>query len=135
MKTTPYYVTGKWRTGDSTFEVASPYDGSVVASVVWTTDDDAERALASAADVFEESQRLPVRIRAEALLHISDGIDRRLEEIATLIAREGRQATQVGAGGDRTRRDHLAPQRSAGDGAVSSSAWTPIRRSGRERFS
>lgn len=89
MKTTPYYVAGEWRTGGSTFDVASPYDGSIVASVAWTTDDDAELALASAAAVFEDSRRLPVHVRADALLHISDGIDRRLEDIAMLIAREG----------------------------------------------
>ena len=34
VETRPFLVNGEWRTGEGTFEVHSPYDGSVVAEIV-----------------------------------------------------------------------------------------------------
>jgi aldehyde dehydrogenase (NAD+) len=89
MTTKRFLVAGEWRTGDGTFEVRSPYDGSVVAEVGVPTEADVEEAAATAEATFAESRHLPVHARAEALTHISRRLAERNEEIAQLIAREG----------------------------------------------
>ena len=75
--------------GDDGFEVKSPYDGEVVARVASPTKEDVERAVQSAHDVFQESRKLPVHVRAEALVHISKRLQERADEVAEVIAREG----------------------------------------------
>jgi acyl-CoA reductase-like NAD-dependent aldehyde dehydrogenase len=89
MTTRPYLVAGEARTGDDTFQFASPYDGSVVAEVGVPTEADIEEAAARAAETFEESRRLPVHVRAEALAHVSRRLQERQDEVAEQIAREG----------------------------------------------
>jgi acyl-CoA reductase-like NAD-dependent aldehyde dehydrogenase len=89
MSTRPYLVNGDWRTGEGTFEVTSPFDGSVVAEIGVPTADDVEEATAAAAESFRESQHLPVHARADALDHISRRLAEDVEENAALIAREG----------------------------------------------
>jgi len=88
-ETRPYYVAGEARTGAETFEVKSPYDGSVVAEVASPTDEDVEEALQKAADAFKETRNLPIHVRAEALMHVSRRISERTDEAAEIIAREG----------------------------------------------
>ncbi len=88
-ETRPYLVAGDWRTGGGTFEVTSPYDGSVVGEVGVPTEADVEEATATAVKTFEESRRLPVHARAEALDHISRRIAERVDQLAEGIAREG----------------------------------------------
>ncbi|MFN2542989.1 MAG: aldehyde dehydrogenase family protein [Actinomycetota bacterium] len=85
----PFYVAGEWRQGDGSFEVTSPFDGSVVTEIAHPTDADVERAVAAAAEAFGETQHLPTHVRATALAHVSKRIAERAEEIATSIAREG----------------------------------------------
>jgi acyl-CoA reductase-like NAD-dependent aldehyde dehydrogenase len=89
MTVRPYLVNGDWRTGDGTFEVKSPYDDSVVAEIGVPTEADVEEATATAASTFEESKRLPVHARADALDHISKRLSETIEENAKLIAAEG----------------------------------------------
>jgi acyl-CoA reductase-like NAD-dependent aldehyde dehydrogenase len=89
MAVRPYLVNGDWRTGDGTFEVTSPYDDSVVAEIGVPTDADVEEASATAASTFEESKRLPIHARADALDHISKRLGETIEENAKLIAAEG----------------------------------------------
>jgi acyl-CoA reductase-like NAD-dependent aldehyde dehydrogenase len=88
-ETKGYLVAGELRSGDDTFEVKSPYDGAVVARVASPSDADVEEAVAAAADVFDEARKLPVHVRAEALVHISERLAERVDEVAELIAREG----------------------------------------------
>ena len=89
-ETRPFLVAGDWRTGDESFEVKSPFDGSVVATVGVPTDADVEEAVDAADRTFEkESRTLPVHARADALLHISTRIKERADEIARHIAQEG----------------------------------------------
>ncbi len=85
----PYLIAGGWRTSGDTFEVTNPYDGSVLAEVCRTPDDEVEEAVATAARAFEDTRKLPVHVRAEALAHISARLHERLDEVAELIAREG----------------------------------------------
>ncbi|MDP9296239.1 MAG: aldehyde dehydrogenase family protein [Actinomycetota bacterium] len=89
MSTRPFLVNGIWRTGEESFEVTSPYDGSVVAEVGVPTSADVEEAVAAAAKTFEESRHLPIHARADALDHISRRIAERVDDLADGIAREG----------------------------------------------
>jgi acyl-CoA reductase-like NAD-dependent aldehyde dehydrogenase len=89
MATRPFLVNGEWRTGEGTFEVKSPYDESAVAQIGVPTERDVEEAVATAAATFDESRRLPVHARSEALDHISRRLADTLDENAELIAREG----------------------------------------------
>ena len=89
MTVRPYLVNGEWRTGEGTLEVKSPFDGSVVAEIGVPTAADVEEAVATAAATFEESKRLPVHARSEALDHISRRLSESIPENAELIASEG----------------------------------------------
>ncbi len=89
MSTKPYLVNGEWRTGEGSFEVKSPYDGSVVAEVGIPTEAEVEEAIAAAAETFKESRHLPVHARADALDHMSRRLAEKVDENAALIAREG----------------------------------------------
>ena len=89
MAVRPYLVNGDWRTGEGTFEVHSPYDDSMVAEIGVPTEADVEEAVATAAATFEESKRLPIHARSEALDHISKRLSETIPENAELIAREG----------------------------------------------
>ena len=88
-QSTPFLVAGRTRTGRESFQVTSPFDGSVVAQVSTPTAADVEEAVAAASETFQESRRLPVHARAEALMHISRRIEERSDEVAGTIAREG----------------------------------------------
>jgi acyl-CoA reductase-like NAD-dependent aldehyde dehydrogenase len=87
--TKPYLVAGEWQSGEETFAVKSPFDGSVVAEVGVPSDAEVEDAVAAAADTFQESRTLPSHVRAEALAHISRQLADRVDEVAETIAREG----------------------------------------------
>lgn len=84
-----FLVAGEWVAGKDAFEVKSPYDGEVVARVGVPSADHVERATRAAHEVFEETRRLPVHARAEALAHISKRLSERADEVAETIAREG----------------------------------------------
>jgi acyl-CoA reductase-like NAD-dependent aldehyde dehydrogenase len=84
-----YLVGGTFKTADETFDVTSPYDGEVIARVARPTDADVQAAIAGASEVFEETRKLPVHTRAEALSHISTRLAERAGEVSELIAREG----------------------------------------------
>ena len=120
MTVRPYLVNGEWRTGDGTFEVKSPYDDSLVAEIGVPSADDVEEAVATAAATFEESARLSVARRSEALDHISRRLGETIDENAELIARRGRQAAQVGA----RSRPHVRSRRSGGPPRRSATATT-----------
>lgn len=88
-QTKGFLIAGEWRTGDETFDVTSPFDDSVVATVASPTSADVEAAVDAAASVFPEARTLPVHARAEALAHISARLEERAGEVAEVIAREG----------------------------------------------
>jgi acyl-CoA reductase-like NAD-dependent aldehyde dehydrogenase len=89
MAVRPYLVNDEWRTGEGTFEVTSPFDDSVVAKLGIPTEADVEDAAAAAARAFEETRRLPLHVRSEALDHISRRLAETVDENAETIAREG----------------------------------------------
>jgi acyl-CoA reductase-like NAD-dependent aldehyde dehydrogenase len=87
-RTFPLWVKGKPVEGNETFEITSPYDGRVVGSTSWATPDQIEEAVAGAADVLAEAERLPLYVRADALAQVSRTIADRSEELAQLITAE-----------------------------------------------
>ncbi|MDQ3878324.1 MAG: aldehyde dehydrogenase family protein [Actinomycetota bacterium] len=84
-----FLIAGQWKTSDETFDVKSPYDSTLVASVAVPTASDVEAAVAGAAAAFEKTRKLAVHERADALDHISSRLAERSDEVAELIAREG----------------------------------------------
>lgn len=88
-ETKRFLIAGEWRAGDDTFDVTSPFDHTVVASVASPSQTDAEDAVAAAAAAFADTRTLPVHVRAEALAHISRRLQERSDEVAEVIAREG----------------------------------------------
>jgi aldehyde dehydrogenase (NAD+) len=87
--TKPFLVAGEWRTGGDSFQVKSPFDGSTVATVGTPSPGDVEDATAAAHAAFAETRKLPLHVRAGALMHISKRLEERADEVAELIAREG----------------------------------------------
>jgi acyl-CoA reductase-like NAD-dependent aldehyde dehydrogenase len=85
----PFYLAGEWRQADASLEVTSPYDGRAIDQVSKAGPNEAEEALAKAATAFEESRKLPAHIRADALMHVSNRIQERSQELARLIIDEG----------------------------------------------
>ena len=89
MTARPFLVNGEWRNGHGTFEVKNPFDDAVVSEIGVSTEADVEEAVATAAATFEESRRLPVHARSEAMDHISSRLRETITENAELIAQEG----------------------------------------------
>jgi acyl-CoA reductase-like NAD-dependent aldehyde dehydrogenase len=87
--TKSYLVAGRWKTGTKSFEVKSPFNQEVVATVSSPPDEDVEAAIAAAAEVFDDARKLPIHARADALTHISQRLKERADEVSELIAREG----------------------------------------------
>src|SRR5947207_2031036 len=82
-------VAGEWREGVGSFEVRSPFDGSVVAEVARPSTSDVEDAVARTAEGFARTRDLPAHVRADALAHVSARIGERAEDLAVSVAREG----------------------------------------------
>jgi acyl-CoA reductase-like NAD-dependent aldehyde dehydrogenase len=87
--TRPFLVAGEWKTADESLEVRSPFNHDLVATVGKPAEGDIEAAIAAASDVFDETRKLPVHARADALNHISERLGERADEVANLIAQEG----------------------------------------------
>ncbi|TMU90756.1 aldehyde dehydrogenase family protein [Streptomyces sp. DASNCL29] len=83
-----FWLAGRKATGESTFEVTSPWDGRRVGVVSVPTDAQIEEAVAAADAVREEFAATPAHVRAAALDHVSRRLAERGEEIARLISDE-----------------------------------------------
>ena len=81
-------IGGKWTGGKDYFDLLSPYDGSVLATVPQGSDSDVAAAVKSALSGFKELSALPEHKRSDILLDSSFGIAERKEEIAGTITRE-----------------------------------------------
>lgn len=83
-----FWIGGKWKNSSERLEVVNPYDGQPVGSAYWAFPQDVEEAIVSSVKAFEEMRRLSSFQRGEILLQISEGLKRRWEEIARMIALE-----------------------------------------------
>jgi acyl-CoA reductase-like NAD-dependent aldehyde dehydrogenase len=79
-------VAGEWVETGAWLEVASPYDGSLVARVPKAGAAEAKRAVDAAAAAMEEP--LPAHKRAEILVRVAGALGRRADEAASLICAE-----------------------------------------------
>ncbi|MFI9814847.1 aldehyde dehydrogenase family protein [Saccharothrix variisporea] len=84
----PCWIAGRPEQGTGAITVSHPYDGTEVASVAVPGPDQVERAVAAAAAVSREFRRTPAHVRAKALLHVSQTLAERAEEIAETITAE-----------------------------------------------
>ena len=85
---TPFWIAGKQVTGTDSYEVHSPYDGRLVATVSVPTEEQVEEAVAAAVAAAKETADQPAYVRAAALDHVSRRIAERADEIAALITAE-----------------------------------------------
>lgn len=83
-----FYCAGEWRSSDQPLEVINPYNGEVVGTTSFATDQDLEDAITAAERAFEETRRLQSYERAAILERLADGLEARQEEFARLLAQE-----------------------------------------------
>lgn len=83
-----FWLAGRQATGETTFDVTSPWDGRLVGTVAVPTDAQVETAVAAAHAVREEFAATPAHVRAAALEHVARRLAERTEEIALLISAE-----------------------------------------------
>lgn len=93
---TPFIVGGHGRGGERAIEVASPYDGRVVAAVAMAAARDVEDAIAGAAAAARTLAAWPAWRRAESLRSVAAALGERREPFARTIALEaGKPITQA----------------------------------------
>jgi acyl-CoA reductase-like NAD-dependent aldehyde dehydrogenase len=85
---TPFWVAGKPRAGSVVHEVHSPFDGTLVGSHAEPSATDVDEAVQAAVDVQPAALATTAAQRADALMHVSQQITARAEEIAQLITAE-----------------------------------------------
>ena len=83
-----FWLAGRRATGETTFDVTSPWDGRLVGTVSVPTDEQVEEAVAAAYAVRDEFAATPAHVRAAVLDHVSRSLVERTEEIAQLISAE-----------------------------------------------
>ncbi|MET9803648.1 aldehyde dehydrogenase family protein [Streptomyces sp. NPDC006368] len=88
MTATAFWLAGRQATGETTFDVTSPWDGRLVGQVSVPTEAQVEEAVAAAHAVVDEFAASPAHVRAAALDHVSKRLAERTEEIAQLISAE-----------------------------------------------
>jgi glyceraldehyde-3-phosphate dehydrogenase (NADP+) len=69
-------------------QITSPFDGELVGEVCVGADEDMDDAIAAAAQAFETTRRMPTHQRIDILRDTAAALERRADEIATLITRE-----------------------------------------------
>lgn len=84
----PAWVAGKAVVSGEIATVTHPGDGSVVGTHVVPSAADVERAAAAAHDVRKAAQATTAAQRASALMHVSSELERRHDEVASLITAE-----------------------------------------------
>ncbi|PWI44346.1 aldehyde dehydrogenase family protein [Streptomyces sp. ICBB 8177] len=83
-----FWIAGRQATGDSTFDVTHPWDGTVVGTVSVPTDDQVEQAVAAAHAAVGPFSATPAHVRTAALDHVAKRLAERAEEVARLITAE-----------------------------------------------
>lgn len=83
------YLIGKeWRESKNIFEVRNPFNNDVVGTTFQATEEDVNDAIQASVRAFEETRKQPGFKKAEILGNIRDGIQKRSEEFARMIAME-----------------------------------------------
>jgi acyl-CoA reductase-like NAD-dependent aldehyde dehydrogenase len=84
----PFWVAGKPVTSSVIAEVTHPGDGSVIGSHYVPQPEHVEQAIAAAANVRREFAATSLATRADALMHISAQLAKRVDEVTELILGE-----------------------------------------------
>lgn len=88
-KTYPIYLGGKFVSEGKRLEVRSPYNGEVVGITYKATPEMVEQAVQAAVTSYEKVMRhMPTYERTAILFKIADGLAKRRDEVARLIAQE-----------------------------------------------
>jgi glyceraldehyde-3-phosphate dehydrogenase (NADP+) len=82
------YLHGEWINGREQFEVRSPFDGDLIATVPQATVEDVDRAIAGAVEGAVAMRRLPGYERFQILRRAADAMLLRREELAKTISLE-----------------------------------------------
>lgn len=85
-----HFIGGRWveASNGATFEDRDPYTGEVVATVAAGTRDDAGRAVEAASEAFSGWSHSPPAERQGVFLAAADILERRRDEVVSLLARE-----------------------------------------------
>lgn len=83
------FLAGQWVDREETIDVRDPFDDSLIDTVPAATPEDVETALAAAAAATVTARSLNTYQRSQILLEAAACVGERLEEFATVIAREG----------------------------------------------
>lgn len=83
-----FIIDGKHCTSQEVLEVKNPYKGEVVGIVHRPGDSEVEEAITSSVRSFEKSRKLPAYKRSRLLASVASTIDKRKEELASLLCRE-----------------------------------------------
>ena len=89
---TQLYIDGQWVDGSGTLEVIDPSDGSVIANVATSSDEQNLAALAAADRVAADWAKVAPRVRGEILRKAFEIMTAEAESIAELISRENGKA-------------------------------------------
>lgn len=82
------YLAGEWKDSTKKIDVINPYDKSVVGTVVAASPDNFTAAIARAQSTFHSYRSYPTYKKADALMFISNEIEKRKQELAESITRE-----------------------------------------------
>jgi succinate-semialdehyde dehydrogenase/glutarate-semialdehyde dehydrogenase len=89
---TQLYIDGQWVDGSGTLEVIDPSDGSIIANVATSSDEQNLAALAAADRVAADWAKTAPRMRAEILRKAFEIMTAEAESLAELISRENGKA-------------------------------------------
>ena len=82
------FVGGKWIKTKNSIDIVNPYNNKKISSVYIADKSILNTAIKSAVNVFEETKSLLTYQRSEALLFISNELNRRRNEIAKTLSKE-----------------------------------------------
>jgi acyl-CoA reductase-like NAD-dependent aldehyde dehydrogenase len=86
--TWPSWVAGDPVAGERFSSIRSPYSDEVIAEIAVPGEEDVERAVSTAFEIFPLTASLPAHVRAAALTHVSRRLLEEAEEFAGLISAE-----------------------------------------------
>ncbi|WP_016992153.1 aldehyde dehydrogenase family protein [Lysinibacillus boronitolerans] len=121
MKETKLWINGQWHDAEESYELASPYNGEVIAHVAKASIQDVEKAIEGAQQAFQSFKKTTAYERAEILYKVVDKMRQRKEELAEILALEAGKPIVAGlAEIDRT----IATYQFAAEGAKQSKGET-----------
>jgi len=88
MAVYPLYVGNKPVKTDNLFTVSSPYNGQTVGEISLAGEKEIEEAIKAAQEAFAVLKEMPAYKRSQILLQIKQGVEKRAEELAQIMAQE-----------------------------------------------